>query len=121
MADMDLSTPGMIAVFLLIGTVCACNIVAVGKHGKLLEYFGEHHPDKIEHIRRKRVLGIFYPSGSGRNVYQFARDHEPLGDEEAERLLADYARFIRLSTVIAVGASAFTALFILSSISGMYK
>ena len=117
---MGLSAPGTIAVFLLFGATCVYNIIAVGKQGRLLEYFHKHHPDKIERMRRKRVLGVFYLKGSG-NMYRFACNHEPLGDVEAERLLADYARFVKLSTLIMVGAFALMAPIILCSVSGGFQ
>jgi len=110
----------LVAVCLLTGGVGACSIIAAVKYGRLLEHFHQHHSDKYEQVGPERVLGMLYHRSSGGKAYRYARDHEPLDDEVAEDLLADYARFVRLSTPILAVAFLLLAglvLFIVSDIT----
>jgi len=62
------------------------------QHYRLMAHMERHHPEIYEQIRVKPDLGPFYSKG---NVYkrsvEYARNHPPLNDPIAEKLLADYA------------------------------
>lgn len=69
-------------------------------YNRLMDYLKHHHPDIYEQIRVRPDWGPFYSKG---NVYkrsvEYARNHPPLGDPIAEKLLANYAHIAGPGTV----------------------
>lgn len=91
-----ISTPFIVAFGLLMAIAFAYNFVALRKYRRMILYFRQHHPEIYEQIRVKPDLGPFYSSGNNYKAsLDYAKNHEPLDDPIAEKLLTDYSQFMQ--------------------------
>ncbi|MBE7556660.1 MAG: hypothetical protein HS126_36890 [Anaerolineales bacterium] len=88
---------------LIIVGVTIYNEVHRSKYNKLMSHLQQHHVGIYEQIRIKPVFGPFYAKGAYKTSIDYAKNHPPLDDPVAEKLLTDYAEFSQKSIWV-VGA-----------------
>ncbi|MBD2293637.1 hypothetical protein H6G06_09085 [Anabaena sphaerica FACHB-251] len=72
------------------------------KYEEIIYYFQKHYPEIYKKIRVKPDFGQLYSKGN--NKYkpslEYAKNHQPLEDEKAEKLLSEYMQMSKKGTLI---------------------
>ncbi|HYW18629.1 MAG TPA: hypothetical protein VE956_04815 [Nodularia sp. (in: cyanobacteria)] len=86
-------------VICLFSIIMGLNAIYLKRCNKLMSYFERFYPEIYEQIRIKPNFGILYSKGNKyKPLIDFAKDHEPLNDPKAEKMLADFIEFNRRFT-----------------------
>ena len=82
-----------------IAIIMGLNAIYLKRYYKLMSYFEKFYPEIYKRIRIKPDFGSLYFTGNKvKPLIDFAKQHEPLNNPKAEKMLADFLEFDRQTT-----------------------